>query len=463
MPNVVEFPRSPGPSRRKPRLDRVVTYRVRVELADTAEPLWRRLELAGDLFLDDVHAVLQAAFGWTDSHLHRFASGSDYYGRDTEYYLMPFEIEEGEHGPPENTVRLDEVLSEVGDVLFYCYDFGDDWQHVLRLEGIGPHAAGPRAVCIAGEGHSPAEDCGGVPGYDLLVPANDPTHPRHAEARAEYAQMYGADVDPAWHAPAPFDHDAVNRALDAAGLDAPPVSELPPRVAELYAAIRFAPARARLRGLLGEARIDQPVEVDLDVAARMVHSYTWLLDRVGDGIALTGAGYLPPAHVEAAVAELGIGEDWIGKGNREVQTAPVLNLRESAQRAGLLRKQKGWLTVTATGRKLMRDPVALWRHLAERIPPAGRDECATQAGLLTLITVAAGADDDTVIAEILDAIGWALSDGSPLTGYAAARAAGDTRAVLQSVGAFEPDPADRWRRRPSAGGVLFARAALRSQ
>lgn len=463
MSNVVEFPRRSGRSRRKPRLEHVVTYRVRVELTDTAEPLWRRLELASDLFLDDVHVVLQAAFGWTDSHLHRFASGSDYYGRDAEYYLMPFEIEEGEDGPPENTVRLDEVLCDVGDVLFYCYDFGDDWQHVLRLEAIGPHAEGLRAVCIAGEGPSPAEDCGGVASYGLLVPANDPTHPRHAGARAEYAQIHGADVDPAWYAPAPFDHDTVNRALDAAGLDAPPVSDLPPRVAELYAAIRIAPARARLRRLLGGARIDQPVEVDPNIAARMVHRYTWLLDRVGDGIALTGAGYLPPAHVEAAVAELGIGEDWIGKGNREVQTAPVLNLRESAQRAGLLRKQKGKLTVTASGRKLMRDPVALWHHLAERIPPTGRDKCATQAGLLTLITIAAGTDDNAVIADILDAIGWALSDGSPLTGYAAARAAEGTHAVLHSAGAFEPDPANRWRHRPSAGGVLFARAALQSQ
>lgn len=463
MSNVVEFPRRFGRSRRKPRLDHVVTFRVRVELADTAEPLWRRLELASNLFLDDVHAVLQAALGWTDSHLHRFASGSDYYGRDTEYYLMPFEIDEGEDGPPEDTVRLDEVLSEVGDVLFYCYDFGDDWQHVLRLEAIGPPAAGPRAVCIAGQGLSPAEDCGGAPDYDLLVPANDPTHPRHAEARAEYAQIHGGDVDPAWYAPVPFDRATVNDALDAAGLDAPPLSELPPRLAELYAAIRFAPARRRLRGLLGEARIDQPLEVDPDVAASMVRRYTWLLDHVGDGIALTGAGYLPPAHVEAAVAELGIGDDWIGKGNREAQTAPVLDLRESAERAGLLRKQKGRLTVTASGRKLMRDPIALWSHLAERIPPAGRDECAAQAGLLTLITVAAGAADDTVIAEILDAIGWALSDGSPLPGYAAAHAARGTHAVLQSVGAFERDPANRWRRRPSAGGILFARAALRSQ
>jgi hypothetical protein len=37
------------------------------------------------------------------------------------------------------------------------------------------------------------------------------------------------------------------------------------------------------------------------------------------------------------VAELGLGEQWIGIGNREVQTLPVLNLRESATRMGLMR------------------------------------------------------------------------------------------------------------------------------
>ncbi len=61
----------------------------------------------------------------------------------------------------------------------------------------------------------------------------------------------------------------------------------------------------------------------------MVRPYAWLLDRVGDeGIRLTGAGYLPPAHVEAAATELGLLEDWMGKGNRETQTLPVLHLRE---------------------------------------------------------------------------------------------------------------------------------------
>ncbi|MPY81376.1 MAG: plasmid pRiA4b ORF-3 family protein, partial [Actinophytocola sp.] len=303
MSNVVPFPSPARPSYRRPRRADVMTYRVGVALEGTAEPLWRTLELASDMFLDDVHAVIQVAMGWTDSHLHRFASGPAYYSRESEFYLMPFEIDEGEQGEPEHTVRLDEVLVEPGDVLFYCYDFGDDWQHVIRLEEVTSRSgSAPRAVCIGGEGPSPAEDCGGVHGYDLLVAANDPAHPRYAESRAEYAEIFGAEVDPAWSAPTPSDEDVVNRAIGRLALDAPAVSELPARLVQLHEAIRFMPAQRALRQLLSDAGLDEPTEIAPDDAARMVARYTWLLNRVGDdGIALTSAGYLPPVHVKAAV------------------------------------------------------------------------------------------------------------------------------------------------------------------
>lgn len=98
-----------------------VTYRVRIDLRDTKPPLWRRLELAADLRLDQVHDVIQMAFGWTDSHLHRFASGPARYSTEAERYLCPSDVAEGDTGIPESTVRLDEVLAKPGDKLFYTY------------------------------------------------------------------------------------------------------------------------------------------------------------------------------------------------------------------------------------------------------------------------------------------------------------------------------------------------------
>ena len=128
------MPGRPAPaSRRGPRRSEVVTFRIRVDLKGTRPPLWRRLELASDLFLDQVHDVIQIAFGWTDSHLHGFWSGPGFYGAQTERYLCPFDVAEGETGVPEGEVRLDEVLTDPGDKLYYTYDYGDDWQHVIAL------------------------------------------------------------------------------------------------------------------------------------------------------------------------------------------------------------------------------------------------------------------------------------------------------------------------------------------
>jgi hypothetical protein len=123
-PDIDPFARAAPPSRRRPRRSDVVTYRVRVDLKGTKPPLWRRLELSSDLLLDEVHQVIQEAFGWTDSHLHQFGSGPDLYSPETELYLCPYQVDEGETGIPEEQVRLDEVLVDVGDKLFYNYDFG---------------------------------------------------------------------------------------------------------------------------------------------------------------------------------------------------------------------------------------------------------------------------------------------------------------------------------------------------
>ncbi len=282
----------------------VVAYRIRVDLQGTKPPLWRRLELASDLFLDDLHDVIQTAFGWTDSHLHRFGNGPEYYSRDTEYYLCPFDVEEGEAGVPEDQVRLDEVLAEIGDKLFYTYDFGDDWQHTIRLEAVVCHEdPAPRAICTAGRRPGPAEDCGGVYGYELIAAAIDPTHANHADAVAEYARCFGDDADPARFSPTTFDLDEINNALADLGLDDTTSQiDLPEPLDELVHVVATSTGKRRL---IGDAALDQPVQIDTDTAARMVHPYSWLLDRVGtDGIPLTSAGYLPPVHVEAAVTEL---------------------------------------------------------------------------------------------------------------------------------------------------------------
>jgi hypothetical protein len=469
MAGLDPFERAAPPSRRRARRNDVTTYQVRVDLVGTKPPLWRRLELDSDLFLDELHDILQIAFGWTDSHLHEFASGKDYYHHLTEHYLCPFQAEEGETGVPEEDVRLDEVLAKPGDKLWYLYDFGDDWMHVIKLEAERPRDDdAPRAVCTDGRRPGPSEDCSGVHGYESIVAALDPGHLGHAKAVAEYAHAYGADANPANYAPTPFDLGGINKTLADPSAGRPELLGplgIPGPLGELTDAIRYREQRELFQQLIEDADVDGPIDIDADTAARMVSPYSWLLDRVGaDGIKLTGAGYLPPLHVEAAMAELGLGKEWIGKGNREIQTMPVLHLRESAQAMGLLRKHRGALVLTKRGQAVRNDPLALWWHLAERMPPASRDDFETEAGLILLATLAAQSTDDPnkTIAEILTAIGWMDFDGTPVPPMSVGQVTWAISFVLRRIGAYIDEPGVYWSDKPTPQGVTFARAALRT-
>ena len=466
--------RQAPPSRRGPRRrGAAVTYRIRVDLKDTRPPLWRRLELASDLFLDELHEVIQVAFGWTDSHLHGFASGPSFYAAAAERYLCPFDVAEDEDGIPEGDVRVDEVLATPGGKLSYLYDYGDHWQHVIALEAVLPRSAGaPRAACIACRRRGPAEDCGGAHAYELIEAAADPRHPGRADAAASFAGMFGSEADIAEMTGNAFDMDEINAALRSRGFgDPPPLagqsaapdpSDLPAPLADLVKAVRPSSERRLLLQLIGAAGLDHSVLIDTATAARMVRPYSWLLDRVGDGgIKLTAAGYLPPVDVAAAVAELGLGQEWAG-GSREHQAVPVLVLRQTAQRMGLLRKRGGLLVLTRAGLAVRADPVALWWQLAERMPASSRDACEQQAGLLRLVLVAARAagDHEAMIARMLSAVGWVVADGWPLTEHVAYRASWYTDAVLRRLGALPDEPDGHGS--ATKDGVTFARAALRA-
>ena len=72
------------------------------------------------------------------------------------------------------------MLVEPGDRLRYTYDFGDDWDHDIKLEKVLPPDADLHVaavpVCLAGKGACPPEDCGGAWGYaDLKETIADPS------------------------------------------------------------------------------------------------------------------------------------------------------------------------------------------------------------------------------------------------------------------------------------------------
>jgi hypothetical protein len=80
--------------------------------------------------------------------------------------------------------RLLDVLEDMGvKTLKYLYDFGDGWEHTVKIERIADALPGfSYPVFIDATGRCPPEDVGGPPGYDeLLKILGSPKHKRHAE------------------------------------------------------------------------------------------------------------------------------------------------------------------------------------------------------------------------------------------------------------------------------------------
>jgi hypothetical protein len=105
----------------------------------------------------------------------------------------------------ERKVRLDQIAA-VGDSAIYEYDFGDGWEHELKIEKV--ISAEPTTYypcCTGGKRACPPENCGGPLGYERLLGAlRDPKHEEY-EAMIEWV---GGEFDPE-----EFELDEINEAL----------------------------------------------------------------------------------------------------------------------------------------------------------------------------------------------------------------------------------------------------------
>ncbi|UJL31001.1 plasmid pRiA4b ORF-3 family protein [Mycolicibacterium vanbaalenii] len=424
------------PDLRHPRRDYAVVYRVRVDIDDADPPIWRRIDLRSDLTLDFVHQVLQVAFDWTDSHLHRFSLGGGAFDRDSQLFLCPYDVAEADvedDGLPAAETRLDETLTATGDVLHYLYDYGDNWELTLRLEQVLPAEGDCAAAAVVdGERAAPPEDCG------------------HLVDAASLAEVL-AD-------PARFEPDRINDALRGPYFVLRE-AKVDPRLVDLVQRLAYtAHGDSLSQAALALTEKHTPLEA-ADLIGHL-RGFQWFLDRAADGgIPLTGAGYLKPADVMEASKVVPVMADWIGVKNHEAHCYPLLQFREMLEDVGLLRKNKGQLLLTRAGQSAQRDVKALWEQLASRLNPKLGDEFHVQAGLVMLAYAAASPDAQlplNTIAAILTELGWRHADGTPVTGSA-----------LRHLPAYEvlinvTDQPVTWRRRDliSPVAAALARRAL---
>jgi len=153
----------------------------------------RRLVVPLNKTFNQLHQILQVAFGWQDYHLHNFYV----YGQavNSENHITKGNIEQVQR-PIVNLVCDQEAFSYPGEVnmklekdvklleyipasekLTYNYDFGDDWNHDIEVESILENYDFNYPVCLEGEGNTPPEDVGGEYGYEqFLKILADPDH-----------------------------------------------------------------------------------------------------------------------------------------------------------------------------------------------------------------------------------------------------------------------------------------------
>lgn len=173
---------------RKARGDPIWMARLHIALLDVQPTVWRVVQVPLTIPLDKLHQVIQAAMGWTDSHLHEFVINGARYGVNDPHGFDDDRVVE------ERGVTLRDALSTAARTFDYVYDFGDNWHHAITVESVGPLLPGPTGlVCLAGERACPPEDVGGGFGYDDFLEAiTDPGHSEHEHL----LEWTGGEFDP---------------------------------------------------------------------------------------------------------------------------------------------------------------------------------------------------------------------------------------------------------------------------
>lgn len=452
-------------------------YRLRVALVDSEPEIWREFDIDGRMPLRMLHIALQTIVGWRESHPHAFTdTDPDEPSTQGRRWESPDSAAES-RALSEEAVTVDQVLSNL-DTLWYEYDFGDGWVHrldVLERQPDSPLLA--PVVLLDGANRGPFEDAGGIHGYrEKLAALADPQHPEHREI----TDWVRATVGP-WAPLSPGAFDLVGSQSELNLMFNPQGSGLSPYdmsglvksdelrrpgdvtdeapIVELTAQLP-PPIRSELRQHLHLTGVLEPLELDHETAARIVRPFAWLMDAVGpDGLALTSAGWMPPATVLDGMTELGLLDDWIGAVDREDLTPPISELRGAAQRLGLMRVQKGRLLLSAAAKKALGDARAqlelITRGLYRKLSDAESD-----AATLLLLAVADGTPCGQrwhAIAFGLELCGWQSSSRLSFTERDIAHATFHPQRVLDLLG-------DSLQRQDAARAAddlrLFAQAAL---
>ena len=178
----------------KRKFERV--YQFKITLKGIKPAIWRQIQVPETFSFWDLHVAIQDVMGWLDYHLHQFSIVNPSSGMKVEIGIPDdeFDIEGDIEILPGWKEKISAYFSLDNTRADYIYDFGDHWEHALKLEKMVPREKDILyPICINGERSCPPEDCGGQWGYkDFLENIMDPNH----EQYHEMLEWVGGEFDP---------------------------------------------------------------------------------------------------------------------------------------------------------------------------------------------------------------------------------------------------------------------------
>lgn len=177
-----------------------------VKLKLDGQIAWRRIITPVDITFRQLHEILQVAFEWKDYHLYNFnifdEEGKCALNVISEYEEI-YESLQDSQILLDSQVNLSEYIKPKYRIV-YCYDYGDNWEHEITIQGVNTEYDKNYPICLMGEGNAPPEDVGGISGYkEFLKVMADANHIEN-ENMQQWAQGQGYKD---------FDSDSVNRRL----------------------------------------------------------------------------------------------------------------------------------------------------------------------------------------------------------------------------------------------------------
>jgi len=131
-----------------------IGYQLKITIRGSKPPIWRRVIVPEHIAFCDLDDIIEKMFGWTHSHLYEF------YIKDWNMRITGAPLMEEE----DNADECIDSWMKVGSEIIYTYDFGDNWEHLIKVEKVVEYDY-RYPVVLKSKGTNMIEDCGGMWGF----------------------------------------------------------------------------------------------------------------------------------------------------------------------------------------------------------------------------------------------------------------------------------------------------------